>query len=140
LPPHRAGRGRAWPPHRLRHQKSRVGENDERIERDGYTTDLVTERAARFIDEHRDGPFFVAYTAPHWPYQAPGKPSVAPGNARHVMPHEPGTGERSDYVAMVEHLDRQIGELLTAIEGAGIAEDTIVIADRPPPATGSAFQ
>jgi arylsulfatase A-like enzyme len=104
-------------------------ENDKAIESSGYTTDLVTQRAARFIDEHKDEPFFldVAYTAPHWPYQVPGHPGVAPNNARHVMPHDLATGTRADYVAMVEHLDAQIGELLAAIERAGIAEDTIVI-------------
>jgi len=104
-------------------------ENDEPIEGSGYTTDLITARAARFIDEHKNEPFFldVAYTAPHWPYQPPGKPSVAPGNARHVMPHDLATSTRSDYAAMVEHLDGQIGELLAVLERAGIAEDTIVI-------------
>jgi arylsulfatase A-like enzyme len=104
-------------------------ENDEPIEASGYTTDLVTERAARFIDEHKSEPFFldVAYTAPHWPYQVPSQPSVAPDNARHVMPHDVQTSTRSDYVAMVEHLDTQIGELLAVIERAGIAENTIVI-------------
>jgi arylsulfatase A-like enzyme len=104
-------------------------ENGEPIESEGYTTDLVTERAARFIDEHKNGPFFldVAYTAPHWPYQPPGKPSVAPDNARHVMPHDAETSTRADYVAMVEHLDAQIGELLAAVERAGVADNTIVI-------------
>ena len=57
----------------------------------------------------------------------PGNPSVAPNDARHVMPHDPETSTRSDYVAMVEHLDQQIGELLAAIERAGVADDTIVI-------------
>ncbi len=104
-------------------------ENDKRIEQPGYTTDLVTERAARFIDAHKNEPFFldVSYTAPHWPYQVPGKPSVAPDNARHVMPQDPATSTRSDYVAMVEHLDARIGELLAVIERAGIVENTIVI-------------
>ena len=104
-------------------------ENDNRIEATGYTTDLVTQRAARFIDEHKNEPFFldVAYTAPHWPYQVPGKPSVAPNNARHVLPQDQGTSTRAEYVAMVEHLDRQIGELLAVIERAGVARDTIVI-------------
>jgi arylsulfatase A-like enzyme len=104
-------------------------ENDEPIEEVGYTTELVTQRAIRFIEEHRDEPFFldVAYTTPHWPYQLPESPSVAPDNARHVMPQDPETSSRSDYVAMVEHLDREIGELLAALEAAGIADDTIVI-------------
>jgi arylsulfatase A-like enzyme len=109
--------------------ESDLWENDRSIEKVGYTTDLVTERAARFIEEHKNEPFFVdvAYTAPHWPYQVPGNPSVAPNNARHVMPHDVETSKRSDYVAMVEHLDRDIGELLAAIERAGVADDTIVI-------------
>ena len=104
-------------------------ENDKPVASEGYTTDLVTQRAARYIDEHKDEPFFldVAYTAPHWPYQVPGRPSVAPNNARHVMPNDLETSTRADYEAMVEHLDRQIGELLAAIERAGIADETIVI-------------
>jgi arylsulfatase A-like enzyme len=109
--------------------ESDLWENDEPIEAEGYTTELVTQRAVRFIEEHKDEPFFidVAYTAPHWPYQVPGSPSVAPDNARHVMPHDPTTSSRSDYVAMVEHLDGEIGVLLAALESSGVADDTIVI-------------
>jgi arylsulfatase A-like enzyme len=109
--------------------KPDLWENDKPIETSGYTTDLVTQRASRFIEEHKNEPFFidVAYTAPHWPYQVPGEPSVAPDNARHVMPNDVQTSTRSEYTAMVEHLDRQIGELLAAIERAGVAENTIVI-------------
>jgi arylsulfatase A-like enzyme len=104
-------------------------ENGEPIEEVGYTTELVTQRAIRFIEQHSDEPFFldVAYTTPHWPYQVPGSPSVAPDNARHVMPYDPATSSRSDYVAMVEHLDREIGKLLASLESAGVADDTIVI-------------
>jgi arylsulfatase A-like enzyme len=109
--------------------ESDLWENDEPIEADGYTTELVTQRAIRFIEEHKDEPFFidVAYTAPHWPYQVPDSPSVAPDNARHVMPQDPTTSSRADYVAMVEHLDSEIGVLLAALESSGVADDTIVI-------------
>ena len=115
--------------HRAGDGEPDLWENDRPIQEDGYTTDLVTERAVRFIEAHKDEPFFldVAYTAPHWPYQVPGRPSVAPDNARHVLPYDPDTSTRAEYVAMVEHLDRKIGELLAAIDRAGIAEDTIVI-------------
>jgi arylsulfatase A-like enzyme len=104
-------------------------ENDKPIEATGYTTELVTARAVRFIEEHKSERFFidVAYTAPHWPYQVPGSPSVAPNNARHVMPQDLETSQRPDYAAMVEHLDQQIGVLLAAIERADVADDTIVI-------------
>jgi arylsulfatase A-like enzyme len=43
------------------------------------------------------------------------------------MPHDAKTSTRADYVAMVEHLDAQIGELLAAVERAGVADNTIVI-------------
>jgi arylsulfatase A-like enzyme len=109
--------------------ESDLWENDEPIEREGYTTDLVTERAIDFIEEHAREPFFIdiAYNAPHWPYQVPGQPSVAPDNARHVMPQDATTSSRADYVAMVEHLDRRIGDVLAALDRLEIADDTIVI-------------
>ncbi len=104
-------------------------ENERPIERTGYTTDLVTEGAVRFIEQHAREPFFIdiAYNAPHWPYQVPGTPSVAPGNARHVMPHDAVTSSRADYVAMVEHVDRGVGEVLAALDRLQIADRTIVI-------------
>ena len=104
-------------------------ENDRPIERQGYTTDLITEQAIRFVEQNARGPFFldVAYNAPHWPYQVPGEPSEAPDRARHVMPQDAATSSRADYVAMVEHLDRSIGEILAALERLNIANDTIVI-------------
>jgi arylsulfatase A-like enzyme len=109
--------------------ESDLWENDEPIQREGYTTDLVTARAVRFIEQHASEPFFVdiAYNAPHWPYQPPGSPSEAPDKARHVMPHEQGAGSRADYVAMVEQLDRGVGEILSTLERLRLANDTIVI-------------
>jgi arylsulfatase A-like enzyme len=104
-------------------------ENERAIEMPGYTTDLITERAVRFIEQNAARPFFidVAFNAPHWPYQTPDSPSVAPGNARHVMPQEPTTGTREAYVAMVERVDRGVGEVLATLERLGVAENTIVV-------------
>jgi arylsulfatase A-like enzyme len=108
--------------------KPDLWEDDQPTAVQGYMTDLITERAVQFIAQSR-GPFFidVAYNAPHWPYQPPDKPSVAPGNARHVMPHEAGTSTRADYVAMVERVDRGIGDILRILEQRGLASNTIVI-------------
>ncbi|MBI2827642.1 MAG: sulfatase-like hydrolase/transferase [Acidobacteria bacterium] len=115
---HRGGDGRAdlW-------------ENERPVEVTGYMTDLVTERAVTFIEQNANRPFFidVAYNAPHWPYQVPDTPSVAPGNARHVMPSDPTTSTRADYVAMVERVDRGVGDVLRTLERLGLANDTIVI-------------
>jgi arylsulfatase A-like enzyme len=52
---------------------------------------------------------------------------VAADNARHVMPGDPVTSARADYVAMLERLDEGVGRVLGALERLGIADDTIVI-------------
>lgn len=104
-------------------------ENDRPVQQDGYMTDLITERAVRFIERSSGGPFFldVSYNAPHWPYQPPDRPSKAPGNARHVQPHDPDTSSRTDYVAMVERVDRGVGRILEAIDRLGLARNTLVV-------------
>jgi len=109
--------------------KPDLWENDRPIEATGYMTDLITERAVKFIEQTAGRPFFidVAYNAPHWPYQVPDKPSVAPDNGRHVMPGDPATSTRADYVAMVERVDRGVGEVLRALERRGVANSTVVI-------------
>jgi arylsulfatase A-like enzyme len=109
--------------------KPDLWENDRPIEATGYMTDLITERAVKFIEQTAGRPFFidVAYNAPHWPYQVPDKPSIAPNNGRHVMPGDPTTSMRADYVAMVERVDRGVGEVLRALERRGVANSTIVI-------------
>ena len=109
--------------------KPDLWENDRPIEATGYMTDLITERAVKFIEQTAGRPFFidVAFNAPHWPYQVPDKPSVAPDNGRHVMPGDPTTSTRADYVAMVERVDRGVGEVLRALERRGVANSTIVI-------------
>jgi arylsulfatase A-like enzyme len=104
-------------------------ENDQPAQVAGYTTDLLTERAIKFIEQHADRPFFVevAYNAPHWPYQAPGLPSVARDSARHLMPWDSSTSTRADYVAMVERVDGGVGALLQTLDRLRLTANTLVI-------------
>jgi arylsulfatase A-like enzyme len=104
-------------------------ENDKPIRQEGYMTDLITERSIRFIEQNAGRPFFidVAYNAPHWPYQPPGKPSTAIQNARHLLPHDEETGVRSDYVAMVERVDQGVGQILRTLDRLKLSNNTIVI-------------
>jgi arylsulfatase A-like enzyme len=48
-------------------------ENLQPIERVGYLTDLLSERAAQYVSRRRDRPFFLSlhYTAPHAPWEGP---------------------------------------------------------------------
>lgn len=103
-------------------------ENDMPVTVDGYMTDLITERAIRFIEEHDGAPFFidVAYNAPHWPYQVPDLPSEAVDRARHILPHD-NSNTREEYVAMVERMDQGVGQILAALDRLNLAGNTIVI-------------
>lgn len=115
--------------HRGRDGQLDLWENDQRVEVEGYSTDLITARALQFIERQAAGPFFidVAYNAPHWPYQPPDRPSVSRDSASHLMPYDSATSTRADYAAMVERVDRGVGEILAALDHLGIAERTLVI-------------
>jgi arylsulfatase A-like enzyme len=104
-------------------------ENGTPVHVDGYMTDLITDRAVRFVEQQAGRPFFleVAFNAAHWPFQLPDRPSVAPGNARFVQPHETPTNTRADYAAIVERADQGVGRILAALDKLGLARDTLVI-------------
>lgn len=104
-------------------------EGDNLVNEEGYMTDLITARAVNYIKEHADERFFLSlqYNAAHWPYQRPNSPSEAPRNAAHVQPQEPDTSTRADYVAMLEYADAGIGQVLAALDAAGLADNTLVI-------------
>ena len=104
-------------------------ENDQAIAVDGYSTDLFTERALTFIDQNAQRPFFleVAYNAAHWPFQLPGKPSVAPDNGRFVQPHEEHTSTRAEYAAILERADQGVGRIVSTLEKLGLTRNTLVI-------------
>jgi arylsulfatase A len=104
-------------------------ENDAPARVDGYMTDLITERAMRFIDQNVQQPFFleVAYNAAHWPFQVPDKPSVAPNNARFVQPHEEHTSTRADYAAILERADQGVGRIVDTLQKHGLTRNTLII-------------
>jgi arylsulfatase A-like enzyme len=104
-------------------------ENDSAVRVDGYMTDLITDRAVRWIERHHTRPFFidVAYNAPHWPYQVPDTPTIARDSARHLSAFDDPTSTRAEYVAMIERVDQGVGQILAALDRLGVRENTIVI-------------
>ncbi|MGB7220421.1 MAG: sulfatase-like hydrolase/transferase [Vicinamibacterales bacterium] len=107
-------------------------ENETRINLDGqYITDLITDRSIKFIEQSAAGgrPFFidVAYNAPHWPFQPPGRPSPPPGTGALQQPQQENTATRSDYIAMLEAVDNGVGQILRTLDRLGVANNTIVI-------------
>jgi arylsulfatase A-like enzyme len=104
-------------------------ENDQPVKVDGYITDLITERAVRFVEAHASRPFFldVSYSAAHWPYQPPDQPSTARDGGRHLTPLDEPTSTRADYVRMLERADEGVGRILEALDRLRLRNDTLVI-------------
>lgn len=98
-------------------------ENGRPIRTEGYLTDLITDRAVRFVERHRDEPFFlyVPFNAVHWPFQKPNDP----GDVRDRETWFQGT--RKDFCSMVESLDGSVGKILAALDQADLTDDTLVI-------------
>lgn len=100
--------------------------NEDEIDPEGHATDLFTQWSIESLSARAsDGkPFFqfLAYNAPHFPIQPP-KEWVDK-----VKKREPGINpKRAENVAFIEHLDDGIGRVLMALDGLGLAENTIVV-------------
>ncbi len=89
-----------------------------------YLTDRLADEACRFVERHRDGPFFLywAHYAVHDPLQA--KPDQVERFRRKLRP-----GLRHDnpvYAAMIASLDDAVGKLCAKLDELGIADQTVV--------------
>ncbi len=93
-------------------------------EEPGYLTDVLTREAVRVIDTQAESPFFLllAYNTALPPYQGPDLPEAEWGSGWDV-----NRATREDYVAMVEAMDRGVGQVLGALEEQGIEDNTLVL-------------
>jgi arylsulfatase A-like enzyme len=125
--------------------------------RDGFSTELFTGEAIRFLESRPKNQPFVAYVS----YMAPHDPRVPPAAFRgqydparlaipaNFLPRHPfNNGEMTvrderlaawprteaelrehlaDYYGMISHLDAEIGRLLDRLESLGLAESTYVV-------------
>jgi arylsulfatase A-like enzyme len=99
--------------------KSDLYENETPIQQRGYMTDLITDRAVRFITETRR-PFFleVAYSAAHWPFQPPDREPESPNNTSFQGPADSSPATRQDYISMVERADLGVGKILRSLDAS----------------------
>jgi arylsulfatase A-like enzyme len=102
-------------------------ENLEPVERAGYLTDLLSERAAAFIARRRTKPFYLSlhYTAPHSPWEGPGDEAI--GHTSHGPGPMVEGGSLKIYAAMMKSMDTGIGRVLEAVRRAGLERNTLVI-------------
>jgi len=90
-----------------------------------YLTDRLSQEAAKFIEQHRDRPFFLylAHNAVHTPVQ--GKPWYVE-KYREKMKRDKSQKDPT-YAAMVQSLDESVGQLLAKLDELNVADRTVVI-------------
>ena len=101
---------------------------------EGYTTDLLSDEAVRFIGQQTTGsPFllYLAYNAPHSPFQAkPEDIEAYAANPMFAKDKDNLTKEelrRCTYAAMVTCMDKGIGRVYDALERTGLLDNTILL-------------
>lgn len=96
--------------------------NGETVHEEGYVTELIGDDAVRQIEAH-DGskPLFlyVAFTAPHAPYQAP---QAYLDRYAHIQ--DPN---RRAYAAMITSMDDQVGRIVAALEKRGLRKNSFLV-------------
>lgn len=115
--------------------------NSEVYPSKGYCSDVFTDEAIRFMQQHKDAPFlaYLAFNAPHTPLQVPQSyydryrdmevdPEAyrAKGQYVHDVSDNHQEAARGVY-AMVTNIDDNIKRLQAALDEMGIADNTIII-------------
>ncbi|MBE9227265.1 arylsulfatase [Phormidium sp. LEGE 05292] len=96
--------------------------NNQLVKEEGYVTTLLGQDAAKLIQEHDPNtPLFLylAFTAPHAPYQAP--PEYLD---RYKSITDPN---RRAYAAMITVMDDEIGRVLAALDKRGMRNNTLIV-------------
>jgi len=102
-------------------------ENLTPIERVGYLTDLLSDKAIEIIARPHSKPFFLSlqYTAPHAPWEGPEDQAI--GHTTHGPGPMTDGGSRRIFASMMKSMDAGIGRVLKALERAKLERDTLVI-------------
>lgn len=101
----------------------------KRAETQRYATDVMAEKAGRFLKENRDRSFFLFLSpyAVHIPLHA--KPEL-------IAKYEQKLGGKSGpegplpspiYAAMVEHVDELVGNVVAQLDELGLTDETLIV-------------
>ncbi|MBE9226068.1 arylsulfatase [Phormidium sp. LEGE 05292] len=104
------------------HNKIDWYRDNQLVEEEGYVTTLLGQDAVKLIGEHNPKtPLFLylAFTAPHAPYQAP--PEYLDQYKNITDPN------RRTYAAMITAMDNQIGLVLAALDKRGMRDNTLIV-------------
>ncbi len=95
--------------------------DDKECRDEGYSTHLLAADAAKFVtDTAGKKPFFlyVPFNAVHTPHQVPDE---------YLKPYDELKGERKKYAGMLAAMDEGVGQIVAAVEKAGVRENTLFL-------------
>ena len=103
-------------------------EGEVTVERAGYMTELLTDRAVDYVRKPRKDPFYLSlhYTAPHWPWEGPKDRAVSSAMKYGPVGFRAG-GSLKVYAEMMKSLDEGVGRVLEALRAARLDKNTLVI-------------
>jgi arylsulfatase A-like enzyme len=96
--------------------------NNKPVKEEGYATTLLGKDAVRLIEQHDTSKplyLYLAFNAPHTPYQAP-KEYID----RYSKIQDP---TRRTYAAMITCLDDMVGQVVAALEKKGMRKNTLIL-------------
>jgi arylsulfatase A-like enzyme len=109
-------------------EASQLYEEEVPVERHGYMTNLLGDRAVETIAAYARSrePFLLSlhFTAPHWPWEGPDDEAESQ-RIRNIMHRDGGT--QKTYGKMVQSLDANIGRALQALDVHELSANTIVV-------------
>jgi arylsulfatase A-like enzyme len=109
-------------------EASQLYEEEVPVERHGYMTNLLGDRAVETIAAYATSrePFLLSlhFTAPHWPWEGPDDEAESQ-RIRNIMHRDGGT--QKAYGKMVQSLDANIGRVLQALDVHELSANTIVV-------------
>ena len=109
-------------------------DGDTAVHEAGYLTDLLGDHTVRGIERFAQGsrPFFLSlhFSAPHWPWEAPGDEAESrrlssATDIKQMMDFDSGSAKI--YGQMVTRMDEQVGRVLATLRQTGLSSNTIVI-------------
>ncbi len=110
----------------LRHGDNYMYRNQKQIAPRGHATELFTQWAVDYIREQaaKEDPFFLflSYNAPHTPLQPP-----AEWLKNAIKRHPDMPQKRQRLIALIEHLDDNIGQVINQLEKTSQRENTLII-------------
>jgi arylsulfatase A-like enzyme len=116
--------------HRDAGKQADLWDDDTPVERQGYLTELLGQRAVEVVTAYARArqPFFLSlhFNAPHWPWEAPGDEAESRRLANRSLMDFDGGSQRT-YRGMVEALDKQVERLLRCLNQNRLTDNTLIV-------------